>query len=82
MSLVNPPPLKTIPQREPAPYVSDAVLDRLAKATSGSLTTQLDVKGFRQPVLHGLKPLTKRIKPFAGRACTDYAGRGYHLKSR
>ncbi|MBL8287211.1 MAG: ribonuclease activity regulator RraA [Rubrivivax sp.] len=70
MSLVNPPPLKAIPQRAPAPYVPDAVLDRLAKATSGSLTTQLYIKGFRQPVLCGLKPLNKRVKPFAGRAYT------------
>ena len=63
-------PLTEIPQRAPAPYVSDAVLDRLAKATSGSLTTQLYIKGFRQPVLHGLTPLNKKIKPFAGRAYT------------
>ena len=70
MSLVNPPPLATIPQRPPAPHVSDAVLDRLAKATSGSLTTQLYIKGLRQPVLHGIRPLNKTIKPFAGRAYT------------
>jgi len=70
MSLKNPPPLTTIPQRAPAPYVSDAVLDRLARATSGSLTTQLYIKGFRQPVLHGIRPLHKGVKPFAGRAYT------------
>ena len=70
MSLVNPPPLATIPQRPPAPHVPDAVLDRLAKATSGSLTTQLYIKGLRQPVLHGIRPLNKTIKPFAGRAYT------------
>ena len=53
-----------------APHVSDAVLDRLARATSGSLTTQLYIKGFRQPVLHGLTPLNRKILPFAGRAYT------------
>ena len=37
--------------------VSDAVLDRLARVSSGSLTTQLFKKGFRQPVLRGLRPL-------------------------
>lgn len=69
-NLFNPPPLKTIPKRAPAPHVSDAVLDRLARVTSGSLTTQLYIKGFRQPVLCGLAPLNKRLKPFAGRAYT------------
>ncbi len=69
-STSHPPPLSSVPQRAPAPYVSDAVLDRLAKATSGSLTTQLYIKGFRQPVLHGLTPLNKKMKPFAGRAYT------------
>lgn len=65
-----PAPLATVPQRAAAPFVPDAVLDRLAKATSGSLTTQLYIKGFRQPVLHGLTPLNRKIKPFAGRAYT------------
>lgn len=64
------PPLSTIPQRAPAHYVPDSVLDRLARATSGSLTTQLYIKGIRQPVLHGLKPLNRKVKPFAGRAYT------------
>ena len=49
---------------------SHVVLARLARISSGSLTTQLYIKGFRQPVLCGLKPLNKRIKPFAGRAYT------------
>ena len=36
----------------PAPiFVPDTVLDRLARVTSGSLTTQLFKKGYRQPVL-------------------------------
>lgn len=70
MSRINPPPLQQIPQRVPAPFVPDTVLERLAKASSGSLTTQLYLKGLRQPVLHGLRPLNQRIKPFAGRAYT------------
>ncbi|MBT9474861.1 ribonuclease activity regulator RraA [Polaromonas sp.] len=55
----------------PAPvFVPDAVLDRLAKVTSGSLTTQLFKKGYRQPVLVGLTPQNKKMKAFAGRAYT------------
>jgi regulator of RNase E activity RraA len=50
--------------------VSDAVLDRLARVSSGSLTTQLFKKGFRQPVLLGLRPLQAPPRPFAGRAFT------------
>lgn len=68
MTAHAPLPPAAIPQRPPAPHVPDAVLDRLARASSGSLTTQLYIKGFRQPVLHGLTPLNRRIKPFAGRA--------------
>ena len=69
--IAHPPlPHAAIPQRHPAPHVPDDVLDRLAKASSGSLTTQLYIKGFRQPVLHGLRPLNKKVKPFAGRAYT------------
>jgi len=68
--LRNPPPLQKIPERAPAPYVSDALLDRLAKATSGSLTMQLYLKGIKQPVLHGITPLNKSMKAFAGRAYT------------
>ncbi len=55
----------------PAPlHVSDEVLDRLAKVSSGSLTTQLYKKGYRQPVLLGLKSLNTTLLPFAGRAYT------------
>ena len=60
----TPPPL-----RQPV-HVDDTVLDRLARITSGSLTTQLYKKGFRQPVLTGLRPLQAAVKPFAGRAYT------------
>jgi regulator of RNase E activity RraA len=52
-------------------HVSDAALQRLARASSGSLTTQLYKKGFRQPVLVGLKPLQgASVQRFAGRAFT------------
>src|SRR5512134_888867 len=52
-------------------HVSDAALQRLARASSGSLTTQLYKKGFRQPVLVGLKPLQgANVQRFAGRAFT------------
>lgn len=58
------------PRRAPTP-VSDAVLARLARISSGSLTTQLFKKGFRQPVLVGLRPLQGGAVPrFAGRAFT------------
>jgi len=53
-----------------APVVPDSVLDRLAKCTSGSLTTQLYIKGIKQPVLHGVTQLNKSHTPFAGRAFT------------
>lgn len=50
--------------------VSDAVLDRLARISSGSLSTQLFKRGFRQPVLVGLRPVQASPKRFAGRAFT------------
>jgi regulator of RNase E activity RraA len=51
--------------------VSDRVLQRLARISSGSLTTQLYKKGLRQPVLAGLRPLQGAAVPrFAGRAYT------------
>lgn len=58
------------PRREPTP-VSEELLARLARISSGSLTTQLFKKGFRQPVLVGLRPLQGAAAPrFAGRAFT------------
>lgn len=60
----TPPPL-----REPV-VVAISVLDRLARISSGSLTTQLFKRGYRQPVLTGLRPLQPRPRPFAGRAYT------------
>jgi regulator of RNase E activity RraA len=53
-----------------AAEVSDGVLQRLAKVSSGSLTTQLYRKGMRQPVMTGLRPLQGRPARFAGRAFT------------
>ena len=57
------------PARETA-AVAAGVLDRLARISSGSLTTQLFKRGYRQPVLTGLRPLQADPKPFAGRAYT------------
>lgn len=50
--------------------VSDATLARLARVSSGSLTTQLFKRGFRQPALVGLRAVNRDVKPFAGRAFT------------
>jgi regulator of RNase E activity RraA len=65
-SAVTPTPA---PTRERV-HVGDALLDRLARLSSGSLTTQLFKKGFRQPVLVGLRPLQPDPIRFAGRAFT------------
>ena len=59
-----------IPRLPAAPFVPDSVLDRLARCTSGSLTTQLYIKGIKQPVLHGVTQLNRTRTPFAGRAYT------------
>ncbi len=70
----TPPPaaaaITLTPPSRPRIHVPDAVLDALARATSGSLTTQLFKKGLRQQVLVGLRPLNPACKPFAGRAYT------------
>jgi regulator of RNase E activity RraA len=61
----------TPPSTRERVHVSDAVLERLARASSGSLTTQLYRRGFRQPVLVGLRPLQgAQVRRFAGRAYT------------
>lgn len=52
------------------PRVSDAVLARLAKVSSGTLTSQLFKRGLRQPVMVGVRPLNKQLTAFAGRAFT------------
>ncbi|WP_457967408.1 hypothetical protein M1D68_14920 [Pseudomonas sp. R4-84] len=44
--------------------VSDEVLAKLATCSSGSLTTQLFKRGFRQPALVGLRAMTRDIKSF------------------
>ncbi len=67
---VNAPFTPTPPLTRQTVRVPDAVLDRLARITSGSLTTQLYKKGYRQPVLVGLRPLQPKVRPFAGRAYT------------
>jgi len=58
------------PHRHPV-HVPTPVLDRLAQVSSGSLTTQLYRKGYRQPVMVGLRPLQgSQTRRFAGRAFT------------
>jgi regulator of RNase E activity RraA len=50
--------------------VSDETLARLARCSSGSLTTQLFKRGFRQPAFVGLRAMSRDTQPFAGRAYT------------
>lgn len=51
--------------------VSDATLAKLARCSSGSLTTQLFKRGFRQPAFVGLRAVAgAKTKAFAGRAFT------------
>lgn len=66
-----PPVTPTPPSTREPVVVPDAVLARLARISSGSLTTQLFKRGFRQPVMVGLRPLQGARAPrFAGRAFT------------
>ncbi len=72
-ALPTPPPNVVTPTPAPARPtfdVSDDVLHRLARISSGSLTTQLYKRGFRQPVMTGLRPLQAAPQRFAGRAYT------------
>jgi regulator of RNase E activity RraA len=64
------PPLTPLQTSRQSVHVADSVLDRLAKVSSGSLTTQLFKQGFRQPVMVGLKPVNVSRLRFAGRAFT------------
>jgi regulator of RNase E activity RraA len=64
------PTLSELAERGNTSYVSDDVLARLARVSSGTLTTQLFKRGYRQPVMVGITPLNKRLEPFAGRAYT------------
>lgn len=50
--------------------VSDAVLEQLARISSGTLTSQLFKRGFRQQTLVGVRALNRNAKAFAGRAFT------------
>ncbi|WP_250888419.1 hypothetical protein [Pseudomonas sp. RC3H12] len=49
--------------------VSDEVLAKLATCSSGSLTTQLFKRGFRQPAFVGLRSMTRDVKPFPTGGC-------------
>jgi regulator of RNase E activity RraA len=50
--------------------ITPELLDRLARVSSGSLTTELFRKGLRQCFLVGLKPLNPACARFAGEAFT------------
>ena len=50
--------------------ITPELLDRLARLSSGSLTTELFRKGLRQCFLRGLKPLNPASARFAGEAFT------------
>lgn len=63
-------PIPTPPDPRELVRVGDDILDRLARLSSGSLTTQLFKRGFRQTVLVGLRPLQAPPRRFAGRAFT------------
>lgn len=68
---MTPPTTPTPASTRQCVAVSDSVLERLARVSSGSLTTQLYKKGFRQPVLVGLTALQGvAVSRFAGRAYT------------
>lgn len=67
---MNQQPFTATPARPPQVPVSDAVLERLVRISSGSLATQLYKKGLMRPVMVGVRPLNKVAKPFAGRAYT------------
>ncbi|NIE73295.1 ribonuclease activity regulator RraA [Pantoea sp. Ap-967] len=64
------PTLDELAARTNNKFVSDETLARLAKVSSGTLTTQLFKRGYRQPVMVGITALNKATKPFAGRAYT------------
>lgn len=55
--------------------VSDAVLARLARVSSGLLTTKLYKKSFRQPVMVGL-----HLAPLQGTKAQRFVGRAYTLR--
>lgn len=59
-----------VPQEATDVEITPELLARLARITSGTLTTELYRAGFRQPVMIGLKPLNPRLPPFAGEAYT------------
>jgi regulator of RNase E activity RraA len=50
--------------------VPQQVIDRLRNVSSGSLTTELFRKGFRQCFLVGLRPMNRKAARFAGEAFT------------
>jgi regulator of RNase E activity RraA len=57
----------TEPVPEPLP---DGVLDTLRKVSTSTIATQLYKRGFRQPQLLGVKPLSEVVDGFVGEAFT------------
>ncbi|MDB5369066.1 MAG: Demethylmenaquinone methyltransferase [Roseomonas sp.] len=56
--------------RQPDIAITPEMLARFARISSGTLTTELFRRGFKQCFLVGLKPLNPAVKPFAGEAFT------------
>jgi regulator of RNase E activity RraA len=55
------------PQLDPLP---DGVLDKLRRVSCSTLATQLYKRGFRQPSLIGVRPLSQVVDGFVGEAFT------------
>lgn len=59
--------MTTLPQLDPLP---DGVLDTLRRVSTSTVATQLYKRGFRQPQLLGVRPLSQVADPFAAEAFT------------
>ncbi len=57
----------TAPELEPLP---EGVLDTLREVSTSTIATQLYKRGFRQPQLLGVKPLSEVVDGFVGEAFT------------
>ena len=57
----------TAPELEPLP---EGVLDTLRQVSTSTIATQLYKRGFRQPQLLGVKPLSEVVDGFVGEAFT------------
>ncbi len=57
----------TDPELEPLP---EGVLETLRRVSTSTIATQLYKRGFRQPQLLGVKPLSEVVDGFVGEAFT------------